>query len=158
MTENSIMEVKMDKILKYLPHRYPFLLVDKADIIEPYKKVIGYKNVTMNEPHFTGHFPDNPIMPGVLIVEAMAQAAAILVMGSEELSGKEAGNKSVLFMGIENTKFRKPVVPGDVLQLEVEYLQGRMSVWKMSGVAKVNGVKVAESQFSAMIMDSQAKK
>ncbi len=158
MTETSILEVKMDKILQYLPHRYPFLLVDKVHILEQYSKAIGFKNVTMNEPQFTGHFPNNPIMPGVLIVEAMAQTAAVLIMGSDEMSGKGVNEKSVLFMGIDKTKFRKPVVPGDVLELEVQSMQGRMSVWKMSSIAKVNGQKVAESEFSAMIVDNPSKK
>ncbi len=153
MSENNIIEIKMDKILQYLPHRYPFLLIDKVNILGQYEKAVGYKNVTMNEPHFTGHFPENPIMPGVLIVEAMAQTAAILIMVSDDMAGKDGKGKSVLFMGIENTKFRKPVVPGDVLELEVQSMQGRLNVWKMSAIAKVNGQKVAESQFSAMIVD-----
>jgi 3-hydroxyacyl-[acyl-carrier-protein] dehydratase len=116
MTEGNKI-IKIDKILKYLPHRYPFLLIDKVEIVESYQKAIGYKNVTMNEPHFTGHFPDNPIMPGVLIVEAMAQTAAVLVMASEEAEKGSAKEKNVLFMGIENAKFRKPVLPGDVCNL-----------------------------------------
>ena len=120
--------------------------------------IIGVKNVTMNEPHFTGHFPDNPIMPGVLIVESMAQASAILVMGSEESEKGYVKEKSVLFMGIENAKFRKPVLPGDVLQFEVETIQCRMNVWKMSAIASVSGVKVAEAQFSAMIVEKNSKK
>jgi 3-hydroxyacyl-[acyl-carrier-protein] dehydratase len=130
--------------------------VDKVDIVTVYEKAIGYKNVTMNEPHFTGHFPDNPIMPGVLIIEAMAQTAAVLVMASDEISGKDVKEKSVLFIGIDSTKFRKPVVPGDVLKLEVSYIQSRMNVWKMSGIATVDGKKVAESQFSAMIVEKKS--
>ena len=156
MTESKLAEIKIDKIMKYLPHRYPFLLIDKVDILKEYEKAIGYKNVTMNEPHFTGHFPDNPIMPGVLIVEAMAQTAAVLVMGSDEISGKDVAEKAVLFMSIDNTKFRKPVIPGDVLELEVTSLRGRMNVWKMSAIAKVEGVKVAQSEFSAMIIDKKS--
>ena len=156
MTESKLAEIKIDKIMKYLPHRYPFLLIDKVDILKEYEKAIGYKNVTMNEPHFTGHFPDNPIMPGVLIVEAMAQTAAVLVMGSDEISGKDVAEKAVLFMSIDNTKFRKPVIPGDVLELEVTSLRGMMNVWKMSAIAKVEGVKVAQSEFSAMIIDKKS--
>ncbi len=152
-TENKL--IKIDKILKYLPHRYPFLLIDKVEIVENYKKAIGYKNVTMNEPQFTGHFPENPIMPGVLIVEAMAQTAAVLIMGSEEGEKGCVKEKNVLFMSIDNTKFRKPVIPGDQLALEVEALQGRMNVWKMRSIATVDGVKVAESQFSAMIVEKK---
>lgn len=154
MTEQKNI-IKIDKILEYLPHRYPFLLIDKVEIVESYKKAIGYKNVTMNEPQFTGHFPENPIMPGVLIVEAMAQAAAVMIMGSEEGEKGSVKEKNVLFMSIENTKFRKPVLPGDQLVFEVESLQGRMNVWKMQAVATVDGVKVAESQFSAMIVEKK---
>ena len=154
MTEEKNI-IKIDKILQYLPHRYPFLLIDKVEIVENYKKAIGYKNVTMNEPQFTGHFPENPIMPGVLIIEAMAQAAAVLIMGSEESEKGSVKEKNVLFMSIENTKFRKPVLPGDQLVFEIESLQGRMNVWKMKAVATVDGVKVAESQFSAMIVEKK---
>lgn len=147
--------IKIDKILQYLPHRYPFLLIDKVEIVENYKKAIGYKNVTMNEPQFTGHFPENPIMPGVFIIEAMAQASAVMIMGSEENEKGSVKEKNVLFMSIENTKFRKPVLPGDQLVFEIESLQGRMNVWKMKSVATVDGVKVAESQFSAMIVEKK---
>lgn len=142
------------KILKSLPHRYPFLLVDKVDSVEYGKKIVAIKNVTFNEPHFLGHFPDHPIMPGVLIIEAMAQASALLVTCNPDF---DAENKLVYFMSIDNAKFRKPVVPGDVLELHIEVVQNRGSVWKMSGVAIVEGQKVSEAQFSAMIFDKEKK-
>ncbi len=120
MSENTpkIIEIGIEKIIQDLPHRYPFLLVDKVIITEPNKKAVGYKNVTFNEPHFTGHFPNRPIMPGVLIVEAMAQAAAIMVLNSDP--NGNSTEKLVYFMSIDNVKFRKPVLPGDVLELHVE--------------------------------------
>lgn len=151
--ENKKIEVKIDKIMKDIPHRYPFLLVDKAEVIEPFKKGIGYKNVTFNEPHFLGHFPNHPIMPGVLIVEAMAQTAAILVKNSSV----EEEKKEVLvyFMTIDNAKFRVPVVPGDVLELHVEQIQNRGNVWKFRGIGIVGGKKVAEAEFSAMFVEEK---
>ncbi len=142
--------IGIEKIIKSLPHRYPFLLVDKIVSIEVGKKIVGIKNVTFNEPHFMGHFPDKPIMPGVLIIEAMAQAGSLMVTAGE---GFDAENKLVYFMSIENAKFRKPVVPGDVLELHVEMVQNRGNVWKLAAVGIVEGKKVAEAQFSAMIFD-----
>ncbi len=142
--------VDIQKILKSLPHRYPFLLVDKVTLLEPNKKVIGIKNVTFNEPHFLGHFPDKPIMPGVLIIEAMAQAGALMVTAAPDF---DADNKLVYFMSIEGAKFRKPVIPGDVLELHIDVVQNRGNVWKLSGIGIVSGQKVAEAQFSAMILD-----
>ncbi len=139
-------------IIKSIPHRYPFLLVDKVEITEPNKKAIGTKNVTMNEPHFTGHFPDKPIMPGVLIIEAMAQTAAVMVVNCGDFIPEE---KLVYFMSIDNAKFRKPVVPGDVLELHIDVIQNRRNVWKMSGIGMVNGEKVSEAEFSAMIIDKK---
>lgn len=147
MTE-AIIDIK--KILKLIPHRYPMLLVDKIISMEPNKKVVGVKNVTFNEPHFMGHFVDHPIMPGVLIIEAMAQTAAIMVIESGDFIPED---KLVYFMSIDGAKFRKPVVPGDVLELHIETIQSRGSVWKLSGVGIVNGQKVAEANFSAMIVD-----
>ncbi|MSP33691.1 MAG: 3-hydroxyacyl-ACP dehydratase FabZ [Rickettsiales bacterium] len=144
-------EIGIEQIIKDLPHRYPFLLIDKVTILDPFKQAIGFKNVTFNEPHFTGHFPDRPIMPGVLIVEAMAQSAAIMIMNSATEKSNE--DKLVYFMGIDKVKFRKPVIPGDVLELHITTIQGRSSVWKMSGVAMVAGQKVAEAEFSAMFVD-----
>ena len=142
--------IGIEQILKSLPHRYPFLLVDKVIQLEINKKVVAIKNVTFNEPHFTGHFPDKPIMPGVLIIEAMAQAGALMVTAAP---GFNAEDKLVYFMSIDGAKFRKPVIPGDVLELHVEVVQNRGPVWKMSAVGIVDGVKVAEAQLSAMIAD-----
>ena len=149
----ATIEVGIEKIIKDLPHRYPFLLIDKVTISEPFKQAIGFKNVTFNEPHFTGHFPNHPIMPGVLIIEAMAQSAAIMIMNSSAEERDE--NKLVYFMGIDNAKFRKPVIPGDVLELHITTVQGRSNVWKMTGVAMVAGQKVAEADFSAMFVDKK---
>ncbi len=142
--------IGIEQILKSIPHRYPLLLVDKIIAIEENKSIVGIKNVTFNEPHFTGHFPDKPIMPGVLIIEAMAQTASVMVMNSD---GRTLEDSLVYFMSIDNAKFRKPVIPGDVLELHIEVLQNRGAVWKMAGIAKVGGTKVAEAEFSAMIVD-----
>ena len=159
MTENTFkpIEVGIEKIMKDLPHRYPFLLVDKVVITEPFKKGIGYKNVTFNEPHFLGHFPNRPIMPGVLIVEAMAQATAVMIMNSDP-NAASAEEKLVYFMTIDCVKFRKPVVPGDVLELHVEIVQSRGAVMKAKGTGIVNGQKVTEAEFSAMFLDKKENK
>lgn len=143
------------EISKMIPHRYPFLLIDKVIELESYKSAIGIKNVTINEPFFQGHFPNHPVMPGVLIVEAMAQTAGIHVIWSMENEKPETkgNNRLVYFMSVDSAKFRKPVGPGDTLHLHVETLQGRKNVWKYSGTAKVDGVVVAEAVFSAMIVD-----
>ncbi len=142
--------INIEQIIKLIPHRYPLLLVDKIIAIEPNKSIVGVKNVTFNEPHFTGHFPEKPIMPGVLIIEAMAQAGAIMVIHSGDFNPED---NLVYFMSIDGAKFRKPVVPGDVLELHITTVQNRGAVWKLSGVAKVDGQKVAEAQFSAMIVN-----
>jgi 3-hydroxyacyl-[acyl-carrier-protein] dehydratase len=142
--------IGIEKILKSIPHRYPILLVDKIIAMEENKNIVGIKNVTFNEPHFMGHFPDKPIMPGVLIIEAMAQTASVMVMNS---GGRSLDDSLVYFMSIDNAKFRKPVVPGDVLELHIKVVQNRGAVWKMAGIAKVEGQKVAEAEFSAMIID-----
>lgn len=138
------------EIQKILPHRYPFLLVDRILNIEPKSRAVGIKNVTFNEHFFQGHFPDNPIMPGVLIVEAMAQVSGILAFHSG------AQGKAVYFMSIEKAKFRKPVVPGDQLRFEVNVLQHRNNVWKFSGQAFVNDKAVAEAEFTAMVSEEGA--
>jgi 3-hydroxyacyl-[acyl-carrier-protein] dehydratase len=144
--------IDIQKILKLIPHRYPILLVDKVIEIDGGKSIVAIKNVTFNEPHFMGHFPDKPIMPGVLIIEAMAQAGSIMVAHSGNFNPEE---KLVYFMSISEAKFRKPVVPGDVLELRVSTIQNRGAVWKMQGIAMVDGVKVAETQFSAMMVDKK---
>jgi len=139
----------VEDISKLIPHRYPFLLVDRVEELQPGESIRATKNVTMNEPHFNGHFPGKPVMPGVLIVEAMAQASALMVAKSFG-DGK---NRLVYFMTIDNAKFRKPVVPGDQLELQVKSIQNRRNVWKCAGEAHVNGKKVAEATFSAMVGD-----
>ena len=144
--------MNIDKILKMLPHRYPFLLVDRViEINTEEESLIALKNVTFNEPHFTGHFPDMPVMPGVLIVEALAQAAALYVMQSLKLESCE--NMSVYFMSIDNAKFRQVVSPGDSLYLHVKKERSRGNVWKFNGEARVNDKLVAESSFTAMIAE-----
>lgn len=145
-------QLDVGQIQTLIPHRYPFLLIDKAVNVIEGKSIVGIKNVTINEPFFTGHFPGHPVMPGVLIVEAMAQAAGALVVYS---MGSEAHGKVVYFMSIESAKFRRPVVPGDVLAIHCHAIQSRGNVWKFEGVARVDGVKVAESTYSAMIMDDK---
>jgi 3-hydroxyacyl-[acyl-carrier-protein] dehydratase len=137
-------------IQKLIPHRYPFLMIDRVVNIQEGKSILGIKNVTSNEPHFPGHFPNHPVMPGVLIVEAMAQCSATLVVHS---MGEKAHGKVVYFMSVESAKFRKPVVPGDVIKIYCEAMRSRGNVWKFEGTAMVDGVKVAESTYSAMIMD-----
>jgi len=143
-----MMDIK--EIHKFLPHRYPFLLVDRILEISPGEKATGIKNLTCNEEFFQGHFPGNPIMPGVLIVEALAQVAGLLAFRS----GASAG-KSVYFMSIERAKFRKPVIPGDQLKLEVIILQQRGNVWKFSGNASVEDKVAAEAEFTAMVTDKE---
>lgn len=143
-----MMDIK--EIQKFLPHRYPFLLVDRVVEIEPGKRAVGIKNVTVNEQFFQGHFPRQPIMPGVLIIEAMAQVAGVLAFRS----GAPVG-KSVYFMSIEKAKFRRPVVPGDQLRLEINVLQRRENVWKCSGNATVEEKVAVETEFTFMISDTE---
>ncbi len=140
-------------IQSILPHRYPFLLVDKVHSLDGTSSAVGIKNVTMNEPHFQGHFPGTPIMPGVTIVEAMAQTAAVMVGTSMGLTD---GNLLVYFMGIDGCKFRRKVIPGDVLEMKIETTRGKPGgkVWKFKGVASVEGEMAAEAEFTAM-MDLQ---
>lgn len=142
--------INIKEIQELLPHRYPFLLVDRIIEIEPGVKAVGIKNVTINEEFFLGHFPGHPIMPGVLIIEALAQVAGILAFRS----GANVG-KSVYFMSIEKAKFRKPVVPGDQLRLEINILQQRGNVWKFSGNAVVDEKVAAEAEFTAMVTDKE---
>lgn len=139
----------IDEIMKVLPHRYPFLLVDKVLEIDPKKHIVGIKNVTINEPFFQGHFPGHAIMPGVLIVEAMAQVGGMLLMGSVD----DPESKVVYFMSLDNVKFRKPVKPGDQLRFELEMVQIRGMVCKMRGLAKVDGEIVCEADMAAMVRD-----
>jgi len=140
--------IEIKEIMNILPHAYPFLLVDRIIEIEPGKRAVGIKNVTYNEPFFPGHFPGRPIMPGVLIVEAMAQTAGILVFNSLP---QEQYKTPVYFLGIDNVRFRKPVVPGDQLHLEVEITKHRQSIWGFKGKAFVDGKLVAEADLLAML-------
>jgi 3-hydroxyacyl-[acyl-carrier-protein] dehydratase len=141
------------EIQKFLPHRYPFLLVDRVVEIVPGQKLVGYKNVTTNEPFFAGHFPGHPVMPGVLILEALAQASAILAYKTENM---DPARKITYLMAIDNAKFRRPVVPGDRLTLEVEVIKHKGAIWKQRGTASVDGQKVAEGEFLATVVDKDA--
>jgi beta-hydroxyacyl-ACP dehydratase FabZ len=137
------------KILELLPHRYPFMLVDRILEVEGTEKIVGLKNVTFNEEFFQGHFPGHPVMPGVLIVEAMAQTGGLLLM--EQIQDRE--KKTVYFMSLDNVKFRKPVVPGDQLRMEVTMIQFRGKIAKMKGIALVEGKVVAEAEMMAGVVD-----
>ena len=139
----------VNEIMKLLPHRYPFLLVDKIVDLKPGESALGVKNVTINEPFFQGHFPGQPIMPGVLVIEAMAQVAGVMAFRA----GVEG--KSVFFMSIDNAKFRRPIVPGDQVMMEIKVLKQRGNVWKFSGTATVDGKLVSEAEFTAMVTDRE---
>ena len=141
--------ISVTEIMKILPHRYPFLLVDRIIELEPGVSATGIKNVTINEPFFMGHFPDQPIMPGVLLVEAMAQVAGVMAFRS----GVEG--KSVYFLSIDKVKFRRPVVPGDQVKLNIKVLKQRGNVWKFAGTAAVDGKLVSEAEFTAMVTDRE---
>ncbi len=147
---DTLPQADIQMIQRIIPHRYPFLLVDKVIDINGTETAVGIKNVTMNEPHFQGHFPGLPIMPGVTIVEAMAQTAAVMVGVTLEMADKEM---KVYFMAIDKCKFRRKVVPGDVLRMELTTLRGKAGgkVWKFSGVASVDGEMAAEAEFTAMM-------
>lgn len=150
MAEKKDLNINIEEIMAMIPHRYPLLLVDRVVDYTAGESAVGLKNVTLNEPHFQGHFPSFPIMPGVLIVEAMAQTSAVLVV---KTLGDEAAGKLVFFMSIEEAKFRKPVTPGDSMYIHVEVIKSRGPIWKFKGVAKVNDDIHAEAVFSAMIQD-----
>ena len=154
--KGGLQEADIVRIMQLLPHRPPFLLIDRIIDMDADLSGTGIKCVTMNEPFFVGHFPGRPVMPGVLIVEAMAQTAAVLVMHT---LGENAEGRLVYFMTIDKCRFRKPVMPGDVLQLKVQALRSRGTVWKFQGKAEVNGVPVAEADYSAMlIMGAEASR
>ena len=140
------MIVDIKEILDILPHRYPFLLIDKITALEPGKSIVAVKNVTFNEPHFTGHFPQNPVMPGVLIIEALAQAAAILTAKSVEQTGKTA---TPYLVGIDKARFRKIVVPGDTLIINASIVQNKASIWIIEASAKVENVLAAQATLMA---------
>lgn len=149
MTVEGSTMMTIEDILRSLPHRYPFLLVDRILEVEPNSRIVGLKNVTINEPFFQGHFPGHPIMPGVLIVEAMAQVGGMLLLGSVE----DPENKVVYFMSLDNVKWRRPVKPGDQLIFELVVTQIRGTVCKMRGVARVDGELVTEADMAAMVRD-----
>lgn len=145
--------VDIHRIMHDIPHRYPFLLIDRVVDVVLNHSAVGVKNVSVNESFFAGHFPNHPVMPGVLIIEAMAQTAAVLVV---ETLGPEAAGKVVYFMSIEGAKFRRPVMPGDQLRIHVVKERNRGNVWKFHATARVDGVSVAEATYAAMIMDRAA--
>ena len=147
------MTMDIHEILKRLPHRYPFLLVDRVLELDKGKRIKAIKNVTMNEPFFPGHFPGRPVMPGVLIIEALAQAGALL---AAQLVGFDPATQVIYFMAIDKARFRKPVVPGDLLMLEVVPLRKGGAIWKLRGEAKVDGVVVAEAELLASIQPRDA--
>ena len=147
---DTLQSADIQMIQRILPHRYPFLLVDRVEQIDGTASAMGLKNVTMNEPHFQGHFPGTPIMPGVTIVEAMAQTAAVMVGVALDLADKQM---LIYFMSIDGCKFRRKVIPGDVLEMNVKTERGKPGgkVWKFSGVATVDGEMAAECEFTAMM-------
>lgn len=147
MSDNKVYQI--EDIMKFLPHRYPFLLVDRLVVEETGVRGYGIKNLTMNEEFFQGHFPDNPIMPGVLQIEAMAQSAGALVV---EARNQEEGKPSVLFMSIDAVKFRKPVKPGDQLKMHVEKIKDKGRIFVFKGQCKVDDKVVSEAEFTAMII------
>ena len=149
----AIGPLDIKRVMAALPHRYPMLLVDRVESLDPDKGIVAIKAVTINEPFFQGHFPARPIMPGVLIVEALAQAAGVLAVEAFGLAGT---GKLVYFMAIERAKFRAPVEPGVLLRLEVEFVQKRASVCKFAGRATIDGKLAAEASFTAMIADPPA--
>lgn len=144
----------LQEILKTLPHRYPFLLIDRVVEVEPGKRLLAIKNVTFNEPHFMGHFPDHPVMPGVLILEAMAQAGALLAGRTDPVAVE---GRLVYFMTLDKVRFRKPVVPGDQLFLDLVLTKRRGDVWRFAGKAFVNEKLVAEAELMAMTRDSDSE-
>lgn len=149
MSDDSVDTVDIKQILQALPHRYPFLLVDKIIKVRGDDFGIGIKNITANEPHFLGHFPYNPVMPGVLVIEGMAQTAG--VMAIRALSGENGGKRTVFFMTIDKAKFRRPAVPGDILEYHMTKIARRKTMWWYRGEAKIGDVLVAEAELGAMI-------
>ena len=145
--------IDIARIMHAIPHRYPMLLIDRVVELHRNRSAIGIKNITVNEHFFQGHFPGHPVMPAVLIIESMAQTAAVLVV---ETVGDDVAGRVVYFMSVEGAKFRRPVVPGDQLRIHCSKVRNRGNVWKFAAVAKVDGVAVAEASFAAMIMDQPA--
>jgi 3-hydroxyacyl-[acyl-carrier-protein] dehydratase len=149
-TDAAVGEVDINRIMEMIPHRYPMLLVDRVVGMRADTSAVGIKNVTMNEPFFQGHFPQRPVMPGVMIIECMAQTAAVLVVYT---LGKESEGKLVYFMSVDNARFRRPVVPGDQMRIHVTRDRRRGNVWKFVGRVTVDDKLAAEASFSAMILD-----
>lgn len=149
MTQDTLIDI--ENILSLIPHRYPILLVDRIIELKVGESAIGLKNVTFNEPHFMGHFPNIPVMPGVLIIEAMAQTSAILIAKTLNITGYD---KTIYFMSITDTKFRQVVKPGDCIKIHTQILQNRDKVWKFKADAFVEGILVAESSFTAMLKEN----
>ena len=145
-------DIEIREILDRIPHRYPFLLIDRAEDYRPSESIVGVKCVTFNEDFFQGHFPGNPVMPGVLIVEAMAQTGAVLMSKSLNV---DVEGKAIMFMSIDEARFRQPVRPGDVLRMHVEVLKARGDVFKFKGRAMVGEKLVAEAQFAAMVVETR---
>jgi 3-hydroxyacyl-[acyl-carrier-protein] dehydratase len=146
----SATTLEIERILQILPHRYPFVMVDRVTSITPNESIRGHKCVSMNEPWFLGHFPSRPIMPGVLILEALAQIGGILAYASEPF---DASNSLMYFLGIDKAKFRRPVIPGDKLDLEVRVIHHRTNVWKLHGEASVDGTLCAQGELLASVVD-----
>ncbi len=149
--EAVITDIGIERVMEMIPHRYPFLMIDRILELVPDVRATGLKNVSVNEAHFQGHFLTDKVMPGVLLIEAMAQTAAVLVVHT---LGPESEGKLVYFMSVDGARFRKPVVPGDSVRVEVEKIHRRANVWKFSGKAVVDGSVVAEAKYAAMIRDS----
>lgn len=150
MADGDVLNIQ--EILRKLPHRFPFLMVDRIREVEPNRRIVGIKNVTVNEPYFQGHFPVRPIMPGVLVIESLAQAAGVLVIHT---LGEAGEGRLIYFMSIDNARFRKPVEPGDVLVLEVEKERERGNVWRLGCVAKVDDGVVAQATITAMLLSPE---
>lgn len=148
--EQEVGEIDVVRIMEMIPHRYPMLMIDRVKEIIPDVSAIGIKNLSINEQFFQGHFPTRPVMPGVLIIESMAQTAAVLVV---QTLGAEAEGKLVYFMTVDDARFRKPLVPGDTVHVHVTKIRNRGTVWKFRGEARVNGTLCAEATYSAMILD-----
>ena len=149
-TDKILAQIDIQRIMELIPHRYPFLMIDRVVDLTPGESATGIKNVSINEQYFQGHFPTQPVMPGVLIIEAMAQTSAVLVV---QTLGPDAEGKLVYFMLVEGARFRKPIVPGDQVHVHVKKLRTRGNVWKFKGEAKVDGLLMAEATYAAMIMD-----
>lgn len=149
-TDKILARIDIQRIMELIPHRYPFLMIDRVIDLVPGESATAIKNVSINEHYFQGHFPTQPVMPGVLIIESMAQTSAVLVVQS---LGPDAEGKLVYFMLVEGARFRKPIVPGDQVHVHVKKLRTRGNVWKFKGEARVEGLLMAEATYSAMIMD-----